>query len=424
MNLFYRIIAFLYFFLPFQFALSPLDGFDIAVIRVFIVLTIILFFAYSLWQRKLFVPRGWILGLLSAFMMWTLLSLFFTPVPAWTIRKLIFLFSFLPIVFILVSIFKTIPSSKEKILSWSILGAVIISIIGIAQFLLQFLFSLNYVLALWTFITPFFLGGTFSASVVTHNSWLVHIGHHDFMRAIAFFPDPHVFAFYLELIAPLSLGLFFKTQKKIWLSYFLIIILADFFTFSRGGYIGIIGGTLIGITLLWPQIKVRARHFIILFCLSLAFLLIIPGNPITGRFLSSFDSGDTSNTHRIELWTTALHSVIERPIIGTGLGAYPITINPRATYRTPIYAHNLLLDIAVELGIIGLILFCGIFFALLRTLYKNRHDYIALFAIMSIGAFFFHAIFDTPLFSVHVFPILLLIISIGIYYENPSTKKH
>ncbi len=423
MNLIFYIILFVYFFLPFQFALNPLNGFDIAIIRVLLICIITFFFAYSLWQRKIYIPRGWIFGFFSAFMLWTLLSLFFTPVPTWTIRKIIFLFSFFPIIFILISIFRTIPYSKKNILKWSIFGAVAISIVGIVQFLLQFIFSLNFVLNIWTLITPFFLGGTFSASVITHNSWLVHIGHYDFMRAIAFFPDPHIFAFYLELIAPFSIGMFFKTHKKIWLLYFLIILFADFLTFSRGGYIGIIGGIFIGIILLWSKIKTSTRHFIVLFYLSLFFFLMLPGNPITERFLSSFDSLDTSNTHRIELWTTALHSIIERPLIGTGLGAYPITINPQATYRTPIYAHNLLLDVAVELGIIGLSLFCGIFFILFYVFYKNRHDYIALFAIISLGAFFLHTIFDTPLFSVHIFPILLLIISLGIYYENSTVKK-
>ena len=423
MNLIFYIILFVYFFLPFQFALSPADGFDIAIIRVLIICTTTLFFAYSLWQKKLFIPRGWIMGFLCSFILWTALSLFFTPVPIWTLRKIIFLFSFIPLVFILVTLFRIIPKARKDILRWSIYGATAISIIGIIQFLLQFIFSLNTILALWTFITTFFLGGTFSASVIAHNSWLVHVGHYDIMRAIAFFPDPHIFAFYLELIAPYALGLFFMTKQKIWIFCFFVLLIADILTFSRGGYIGIISGIVIGIILLWPQIKTRSRHFIILFCLSCAFFILIPGNPITSRLLSSFDDTDTSNTHRIELWTTALHSVIERPVIGTGLGAYAITVDPRATYRTPIYAHNLLLDITVELGIIGLLLFCGIFFKLIYTFYKNRHDYIALFAIISISAFFFHAIFDTPLFSVHVFPILLLIISLGIYYENPTNKK-
>jgi len=423
MNAFLYIILFLYFFLPFQFALNPVDGFDVAIIRVFILCIATLFFTYNLYQKKFFIPRGWTFGLLCAFMMWTLLSLFFTPVPSWTLRKIIFLFSFAPIIFIIVTLFRTTPDAKKKIFHWTVIGATAISIVGIIQFLLQFVLSLNSTLTLWTFITPFFLGGTFSTSVIAHNSWLVHIGHYDFMRAIAFFPDPHIFAFYLELIAPFSLGLFFITKKKMYLFSFFIILFADILTFSRGGYVGIVGGLFIGITLLWPQIKTRARHFIMLFCLSCAFLLLIPGNPITGRFFSSFDDTDTSNTHRIELWTTALHSVIERPIIGTGLGAYAITIDPRATYRTPIYAHNLLLDITVELGIIGLLLFSGIFFTMIHTFYKNKHDYFALFAIIGIGTFFFHAVFDTPLFSVHIFPILLLIISLGIYYENPPNKK-
>ncbi len=418
MNILLYLILFLYFFLPFQFALSPMADFDIAIIRVLIILLTLFYIAYSLFKKHLFIPNGFIISFFTAFLMWTLFSLFFTPVPSWTIRKIIFLFSFFPILLILAILFVTIPNSKEKILKATVLGASIISAISIIQISLQFIFSLNTTLIIWAKIIPFFLGHTFSESVISHNSWLVNIGGYTVMRAIAFFPDPHIFSFYLGLIIPLSLGLFFISQKKIWLVSFFLLLLADLFTFSRGGYVGLFGGFIIGTILLWPQIKNTVRHFIVLFIISFIFLLIIPHNPITSRLMSSFDTSDTSNTHRIELWTQAIEEIKERPFLGTGLGAYSYTINPIATYRTPIYVHNMLLDITVETGLVGLFLFIGIFISTIVALYKNKNDYIALFAIISLSVFFSHAIFDTPIFSVHVLPILLLIFTIGIYYEN------
>ncbi len=423
MKLIFNLTLFLYFFIPFQFALNPAEGFDVAIIRVLILFITLIYFAYALWIKEFFLPRGWIIGFLTAFLMWTLLSLFFTPVPTWTLRKIIFLFSIAPIVIVLATLFIKIPQAHIKIIKATVLGATLISVIGLFQFILQFMLPLNTLLHFWSLITPFFLGGTFSSSVITHNSWLVHVGSHDLMRSIAFFPDPHIFSFYLGLIAPFSLGLFFITKKPFWLISFFILIIADIFTFSRGGYVGLFGGIFVGLFLLWPQIKTRTRHFIMLSFVSCVILLFIPQNPITGRFISSFDHSDTSNTHRIELWTTAIHEVTLRPFIGTGLGVYTYTINPLATYRTPIYAHNTILDITVELGLIGLFFFCGIFFTTIYTLYKHKNDYIALFAIISMSIFFFHALFDTPIFSVHVFPILLLIISIGIYYENTDKSK-
>ncbi len=418
MNLILYTTLFLYFFLPFQFALNPVEGFDVAIIRIIIIFIVFLYLTIALWKRTLFIPKGWIASFLLAFLMWIIFSLFYTPNLPWTARKIFFLLSISPIVLVLVSLFKNNPSTKIKLIKATVIGAFAITIIGIVQFTLQFIFSLNTILDLWSYFIPFFLGGTFSEAVIAHNSWLVHVGTIDLMRAIAFFPDPHIFSFYLGLIIPLALALYFISKNKFWIICFVVLLLGDLLTFSRGGYIGIFSGFAIGFILLWPQIHTKIRHFVVLLLLSFVFILLIPNNPITNRFSSSFDHTDTSNTHRIELWSAAIEQIKESPLIGTGLGGYAYIVNPRANYRTPFYVHNLALDITVELGIIGLVLFFGIFISLLLTFYKNRTDFIALFSIISISIFLIHSIFDTPLFSVHIFPLLLLFIALGISYEN------
>lgn len=409
---------FLYFFIPFQFALNPADNFDVAIIRVIIILITLSYFVYALWVGNFFIPRGWIVSFLLAFLMWTIFSLFYTPILPWTTRKVIFLLSFAPIIIVLTALFKNFSSAKIKIIQATVLGAMIISLIGIGQFVLQFVFPLNTILAIWSYITPFFLGGTFSTSVIAHNSWLVHVGTLDLMRAIAFFPDPHIFAFYLGLTTPLALSLYFITKQKFWIICFAIMLVANLLTFSRGGYIGIFSGFIIGFVLLWPQIKTNIRHLIVLLLCSFLFMLFIPHNPIASRLISSFDHTDTSNTHRVALWSDAVTQITIHPITGTGLGAYSYIVNPRTNYRTPFYVHNLALDITVELGMIGLVLFYGIFISLLIILYKHRADFIALFSFISISIFLLHSLFDTPLFSVHIFPLLLLFIALGASYEN------
>jgi O-antigen ligase len=410
----------LYFLLPFQFALSPFADFDIAIVRLFIVGIIFFYLAYSLYKKKLFIPKGWIITLLTAFVMWILFSLFFTPVPTWTVRKIIFIVSIAPLAFILSTLFIYKPSTKKYLLRATVLGAMCISIVGIVQFILQFIISLNSLLIIWTKLTPFFLGGAFSKSVIMHNSWLVNVAGTDLMRAVAFFPDPHIFAFYLGLIIPMSIALFFTTKNYFWLISFAVLLTADLLTFSRGGYIGLCVGLASFVFLLWPNISAKIQHLIIGLLLIFAFVLFIPNNPITNRLASSFDHTDGSNTERIELWREATEQILQRPFIGTGLGAYSYVINPQTNYRTPFYVHNLALDITVELGIIGLVLFFGIFIALLIILFKNRIDFIALCSVTSVIIFLTHSLFDTPIFSVHIFPLLMLLISIGISYENPK----
>lgn len=418
MNFITNLTVALYFFLPFQFALSPFVDIDLAIIRVYILILLFLFLAISFYKKNVFIPRGWIASFVTLFFMWIFFSLFFSPVFYWTVRKIIFFVSLFPLFYILTAVLELHKKNLFFILRFTVLGALFISTVGIFQFFAQFFFSLNTVLSIWSHLTPFFLGKTFSESIVSHNSWLVHVGSHDLMRSVAFFPDPHIFSFYLGIIAPLALGIFFKSKKFFWLYSFIIIIIADLLTFSRGGYIGLFAGFIAGLVLLWPHISIRIRHFSILLIVSIFFFAAIPSNPITERFLSSFSHHDTSSTHRIELWTQALEEISKKPLLGTGLGAYSYTVNPTADYRSPFYAHNLFLDVCVELGVIGLFFFVGILFSTLYFLYRKRSSKITIFAIISLVVFTFHSLFDTALFSVHIVLLILLIFAIGSRYEN------
>ena len=417
-------VALAYLFLPLQFALNPFSGIDLAILRVYTFIITIFFFATSLFKKNVFIPRGWISAFFTAFFMWTIFSIFFSSVPLWSLRKIIFFITLFPLFYILTTLFVKKKNSLTIITKCIILGGTFVSFIGIFQFVLQFFIPLTAAMKFWGKFTSFFLGHTFSESVITHNSWLVHVGSQDLMRSIAFFPDPHVFSFYLGIITPLTLGIFFTEKKSFWLISFSIILLANILTFSRGGYIGLFCGFTICIALLWSQISMRLQHTLILITLSAMFFLALPQNPITQRFVSSFSEQDTSATHRIELWSQAVEEIKKRPLIGTGIGAYPPEVDPLATYRTPIYVHNIFLDITVELGIIGLLLFLGIISSTITILYQNKKCYITLFAIISMSIFLFHSIFDTPLFSVHVLPLLLFIFAIGSHYENITfTKK-
>ncbi len=422
MNLIQKALALTFILLPLQFALNPYENVDLALIRVVILAACVLFIIFALHKRSLFIPLSWHCALFTLFAMYLPFSLFYSPETMWTLRKILFLFSFFPLYYILISLFQKNKGSHITLYQSVVYGAVIASTIGIAQFFMQFFISLHVTLSLWSLLTPFFLGGTFSTAVSTYNSWLVNIGGHDIMRAVGFFPDPHMFSFYLGLIIPLSFGLYAKTAKKRWLTFSILLICANLLTFSRGGYVAILMGCISGMILLWPKMRTSTQHLFIAFIFSITLLFLIPHNPFTQRFISSFDTTDTSNTHRIFLWKQACEEITKRPLFGTGLGAYPAIINPTADYRMPIYAHNLFLDITTELGLIGLLFFISIFMHALHLFYKNRSDYLALFAIISLCTFLTHAFFDTPLFSVHTLPVLIFIFALATHYESPQHK--
>ncbi|MFA5986701.1 MAG: O-antigen ligase family protein [Parcubacteria group bacterium] len=355
--------------------------------------------------------------------MYIVFSLFYSPEQLWTLRKILFLLSFAPLYYILITLFIAQTNAHVLLCRAIVYGATLAGIIGIIQFIMQFIVTLSTLLTFWSLFTPFFLGGTFSASVSTYNSWLVHVGSHDIMRAVGFFPDPHIFSFYLGLIIPIAFGLYITSRNKKWIILSFILIVADLLTFSRGGYVALLSGLFFSVIFLWHSLHTTLKHIFIaiLFCFILFFMA--PHNPFTQRFFSSFDATDTSSTHRIVLWKQACDEIAQRPFFGVGLGAYPSIVDPTATYRTPIYAHNLFLDIAVELGLIGLFLFLCLITYTVIIFYRNRKQSLAFFAIISLIVFFTHALFDTPLFSVHVLPIFLFILSLAAYYEITNNKS-
>jgi O-antigen ligase len=423
MNIIRYILALTFLFLPLQFALSPFDGVDLAIVRVIILCLFFCVIAVSLFKKSLYVPTGWHVVFFVFLSMYIAFSLFYSPEQLWTLRKILFLLSFFPLYYILITLFIARTNTHLLLCRSIVYGAMLAGIIGILQFTMQFIVALPTLLTFWSLFTPFFLGGTFSSSVSAYNSWLVHVGSHDIMRAVGFFPDPHIFSFYLGLIIPIALGLYVTSRHKKWLMIFFVLVIADLFTFSRGGYIALLGGIFFSIIFLWHSLHTTFKHVFtaILFCFILFFM--VPHNPFTQRFFSSFETTDTSSTHRIVLWKQACAEIAKRPFFGVGLGAYPSIVDPTATYRTPIYAHDLFLDIAVEIGLIGLFLFLCLITYTIIIFYRNRKQPLAFSAIISLIIFFTHALFDTPLFSVHVLPIFIFILSLAAYYEITNNRS-
>ena len=131
--------------------------------------------------------------------------------------------------------------SAIRVFVWSAAAA---AVLGIIQFFAQFLFGTEKVFSLWVHgLLPFFLGPEFSEAVASYQSLLVNISGKTFLRATALFPDPHMFAFFLGMAFPIALYSAYhseriSTRRSLFFASGLIV-LCDFLTFSRGGYVGL-----------------------------------------------------------------------------------------------------------------------------------------------------------------------------------------
>ncbi|MBP7061121.1 MAG: O-antigen ligase family protein, partial [Candidatus Moranbacteria bacterium] len=306
-----------------------------------------------------------------------------------------------------------------------VLGAFAMSIVALVLFFLQFVFGVANVFSVLTSsILPVFLGTSFGQAVASYPSLLVNISGHTLLRASGVFPDPHMFSYYMGMAIPLAIYSAYKKRNIFWLVVVGTLLLADLLSFSRGGYIGLVAGLGVfalplGTRLFTGDFWKTSRRRIV----AVGLVAIVAGSifsPLGGRIQSIFSQQDGSNIERLRLWQEALGHISTRPFLGVGLGNYPLLVKPGVSYREPIYAHNLYLDITLELGVLGLLCFlglCGSILWRLGKIYTTTGDAFPLALLASLTVFLGHSFFETPLFSVHILSLLFLLFAIGVSYQ-------
>ena len=417
-------LSFFFFILPFQWALSPSDSVDLALVRILALGIAAVWLVFGLARRNITIPFRLVTFLWLSFLFLVTLSIVVAGNPSWGIRKILFLFSFAPLYFVCAYVLKKTPGAPKKVLWWLVIGSGITAVVAILQFFSQFIFGLDPVLTLWrSILLPFFLGGTFGQTVGQYPSLLVNISGYTLLRATAFFPDPHVAAYFFGLTIPSALLLAQKNPKGRLLRFVAAtILIADLLTFSRGGYVGLLSGLLF-----WIVYSLRRRLFskqaprAILICFFLGLLFLF--SPVGSRFLSSFSLDESSNQGRVAMWRAAGNAITAHPWLGVGIGNFPLFVQPDTDYRTPIYAHNLFLDVAAESGIgSSLLLILLLLSAIWSLVLLAQSDSLFLGPALGLIILSAHSVFDTPIFSVHILPILLLFLAMSTLGKSPPTQ--
>ena len=366
-----------------------------------------------------------------------------------------------------------------KILNALILSGFVLSLIGIAQFAAQFFVGVDPIMVFWSkYIAPVFYGNTFGAEVISNPSWLVNISGATVLRAFSLFPDPHIFSFYLGLLIPVVFAIVLVNRhselvsesvnnkdlshfqlvkqsiKKVGknggckqkilgqvqnnnllsnskLLYLILatMLLAELFTFSRGGYLGMIAGIGVVIILLWRQMTFNKKIALGLISAIAIVFLLTTSQTVASRFLSSFNFNEGSNTERIKNWNQGYEMFADNFLFGVGIGNYSLEIDPTIGYRTPVYAHNLYLDIGAEMGIFALLVWIVLITVTICQLYKasknSKNEFSKAVSIGLIGSlvwFSIHSFFDTPIYSPAILAIFVVIISLAALIGSPFKK--
>ena len=295
---------------------------------------------------------GWLLLILGI----AVLTTGFSPVPMAAAKGLLKLLSYLSVYALIRKLLACNPSWWDRLLAGLLSGGLLSSVLALRQ-----LYASTEELARWA--------DPNSISTGT-------------IRIYGPLGNPNLLAGYLLPLLPLAAVALLRWKgigSRLFAGTTLILgVAATVWTYSRGGWIGMLVGlaTLMLLLILrttrhWPPIWRRLLPLAVL--LLAAALLTVAATklePIRTRVASLLAGrGDSSNNFRINVWLAAIDMIQDRPWLGIGPGnaafnsVYPLYQQPKFNALS---AYSVPLELLVEMGLPGLIAGLGLLWSALQ----------------------------------------------------------
>ena len=236
------------------------------------------------------------------------------------------------------------------------------------------------------------------------------------MRVYSTFSNPNVFGEYLLLVIPFSAVLCLNSKTWIkrlfWLGNFGVLMLALVLTFSRGCWLGIIFSLFI----LAILVDKRLIWFAMLALIIAPFVL---PTTIIERFLSIGNMSDTSTSYRVYIWLGTIAMLKDFFWCGIGLGTTSFNlVYPLYSYNEVVapHSHSLYLQLFVEYGLIGFIVFIGVLYNFYKEQfisYVKSKNYISIASIAAMSGFLLQSATDYTWYNYRVVLVFWMVIAIA-----------
>lgn len=300
---------------------------------------------------------------------------------------------------------------KPLLRNVAIPGLIVVAV-GFVQLLSTYLVDTGSFHIFWALRMDHGLYGSEWANIaIRANTWFAYYGEQLSLRMFSTFPDSHSFPVFVLMTIPALYAL--KFRKFV----IALVLLAVILSGTRGIWLSFLAPVALSL-LLFRKIKLW-KHFLIFVLLfavaypifaSPQFRLDVNSDILTKRIRSIIDFSETSNSGRIAIWKKTLVSIRENPVLGVGIGNFPVVLD-EAVYatRAGASAHNLYLNIAAEMGVFALLLFLYALFWLGRKTYaltKHKEELVqsyALSVLLYMSWVFLYMMTDVTLFDERVF---------------------
>ena len=191
-------------------------------------------------------------------------------------------------------------------------------------------------------------------------------------RVFSTWENPNIFAGYLGEAIAMTFAFFIRAEnenKRLRLGVAIAALAACLvMTYARGACFAVMM-TLAGYGL------VKDRR-VLLGCVALVGVTLLVDPMLAERLLSVFTKIDTSSEMRLAIWESSAAMILDHPILGIGWGAfrfvypeYDFYINDPAVIIY--HAHNMYLNYAAEIGVIGAAAYFWFFFGTMLTAFLS-----------------------------------------------------
>ena len=179
--------------------------------------------------------------------------------------------------------------------------------------------------------------------------------------------NPNLYAGVLVLAVPFYILLYLEQdsfRKKAIITTSLGVVITNIIlTYSRTAYIAVIA------TIVVFLILKNKKMLPILFVGMILILPVIPSDVITRLMTIGKDS---SSLYRFNIWKTSMKIIKDNWLLGIGINteAFKIIFSNYSTYTPPSHSHMFIMQIWLELGLIGVVSFCWMIIRLIKWALK------------------------------------------------------
>lgn len=354
-----------------------------------------------------------------------------------SINRLIYFANLSMIGIVIVHLASEMPDFAKRIIKNLAVPVLLAAAVGFIQLALTYFIDIYQFIGFWGEGIQCRQFGNEWCYIATHvgNTWFAYFGDQRSLRVFSLFTDSHTFPIFLLLGMPSLFVLKSQSKRKyLWWLAIAATYLIEILSGTRGIWaasIGVVLGILI-LRIFFKRRLIPARSLFIFFAMfALAWpiftspqFLLAHGGLFRHRVKSIFDFTETSNKDRIAIWKASISSIQYHPVLGVGIGNFPIVLRERQELsKAGSSAHNLYLHVAAEMGLVALIALIWFFWQIICKLYANSEDIYMGSMLLYLSWILIYVLTDVALFDERAFLMISTVFALIISYKKPEPAR-